>query len=78
MPVSQTEFVGLPKLGSPGYTLLGDLDKAKRHHFADCRIDRLAMNAVVDKVLICDRQLPIVRAPMVRHFNFEPIEDLAA
>jgi hypothetical protein len=45
---------------------LGDLDEAEGHGFPDCRRDRVAMDAVLDEILVGHRQLAVVVAAVVR------------
>jgi hypothetical protein len=74
MPVGDAVETWRTKLGIAGTPSLHDLDKAQGLKFPDRWRNRVAVNAVVVEVGICDRQSAVVIAAVIRQFDLQAIE----
>jgi hypothetical protein len=76
-PVGQPKQVRCAKFGIAGAAALGNLNKPERHAFPNSGTNCVAVNAVLMKVLIRDRQVAIVLAAVVRELDLEAIKHAA-
>jgi hypothetical protein len=69
--VCESEKVHLPQMAILRTTPLCHADKAKRLKLADCRADRMAMDAVFVKVVIGARQGAVIVAAVMTEFDLK-------
>ena len=76
--VRQTEQVWPAPFGIARSAGLCDFEKAKGDGFTDGRRNRMAINSVAAEVIVSDRELAVVAAPVPGEFDFDTIEDAPA
>jgi hypothetical protein len=72
--ICQKELVGLAMFGIAASAVL-DADKAESLAFADCRRYPVVVDAVLDEVLLGDRQAAVLFPAVVKMLDFDAVED---
>src|SRR5262249_50795783 len=74
-PIGQSKSVWLVPATGTSPALLGDLDEAERDQLADGGRDRISVDSVFDKLIVCDDQLSVVLAAVLVKLDLDAGEN---
>jgi hypothetical protein len=72
--VGQLVEAGTPPFGVAGTTQAGDPHETQGDQYADRWSDAVVMNAVVDEIIVGDRQLSVGLAAVSCKLDLDPVE----